>query len=238
MKKIPYSLILLFLLIGSSRVFAQAFTFERISPSIVDTTIGDMAQQIFSYGMVNNLTGSPLTYQIHIVNRYVTPGWDSIGMCTWRQCYVSGYYDISEQGSTGRDTLHVYFSPYMHPGNGHCTVTITASGTTVSQDFYASADPIGIHQISTVVKDFSLGQNFPNPFNPSTKINFTLPKAEYTFLRVYDILGREVKTLIAGQLNAGEYQVDFDAKDFASGMYYYSLRAGENVTVKKMVLVK
>ncbi len=239
MKKIILS-VLTVLCIYSSNVFAQSFTFTRISPAVFDTTVSsDSAQQIFSYGVVHNLTGGVIALNIQITNRYVTPGWDSIGMCTWNICYPPGNYNITNENCPpGYDTLHAYFSPFTHSGNGHCTITVTYQTTSASQDFGVVADPIGIHQISTIVKEFNLGQNYPNPFNPNTKINFSLSKGEFTYLRVYDILGREVKTLIAEQLNAGEYQVDFDARDLASGMYYYSLRAGDYVSVKKMVLVK
>jgi hypothetical protein len=65
-----------------------------------------------------------------------------------------------------------------------------------------------------------------------------VPSANYVDLRVYDILGREVKVLASKFVNAGEYEIEFDARDLASGMYYYRLQSGENVAVKKMTLVK
>lgn len=237
MKRI-FLLLFFTVLVSSANLFSQSFTFERIDPAIVSMTIGDSSQQIKSHGVVRNLTGGNITINFQILNRYVSPGWDSIGMCTWNTCYAPSNYNINEICPPGVDTVYIYFTPYMHPGNGHCTVRATNGSTTYDRDFSVSADPIGIQQISSLVKDFSLSQNYPNPFNPSTKINFSIPKNEVVYLRVYDILGREVKTLIAEQLNAGEYQADFDAKNLSSGMYYYSLRAGDNVTVKKMVLVK
>ena len=102
----------------------------------------------------------------------------------------------------------------------------------------ATPTAIGIQQISSIVKEFSLAQNYPNPFNPNTKINFSIPKGDHVSLRVYDMLGREVAVLVNGLLTAGEYQADFNAKGLSSGMYYYSLRSGDYVDVKKMVLVK
>jgi hypothetical protein len=101
-----------------------------------------------------------------------------------------------------------------------------------------TSQTIGITQINSLAKEFTLGQNYPNPFNPVTNINFSIPKSEFVSLRVYDILGREVKALVSQSLTAGEYEVNFDASGLSSGMYYYSLRAGDNVSVKKMVLVK
>jgi hypothetical protein len=239
MKKIILS-VLTVLCIYNANVFSQAFTFQRIDPAVVRETIStDTFAQIKNHGVVHNLTGSSINLNIYIINRYVSPLWDPVGMCDWNLCHGAGdstFLDVI--CPPGYDTLYAYFSPHSQPGIGQCTIRITYQSTTIDQDFGVAADPIGIQPISTIAKEFSLGQNYPNPFNPNTKINFSLPKNEFAYLRVYDILGREVKTLIAEQLNAGEYQVDFDAKDLASGMYYYSLRAGENVTVKKMVLVK
>ena len=85
---------------------------------------------------------------------------------------------------------------------------------------------------------FELNQNYPNPFNPSTTIKFAVPEAGNYSLRVYDILGQEVVTLVNGQLNAGTHKVSFEASRLASGMYIYKL-TGSNVNLtKKMILMK
>ncbi len=217
-------------------ITAQTFTFSRIDPNPV---YGSASDQLKSHGVVHNLTNQTLMLTININNRFVTSGWDSIGMCTWNLCYGAGQYVINEGiSANATDTIYVYFSPNGIAGNGSCTVNITYQSTSVNQDFGVVAWPISIKQISTTVKDFALSQNYPNPFNPSTKINFSVPSANYVDLRVYDILGREVKVLASKFVNAGEYEVEFDAKDLASGMYYYRLQSGENVAVKKMTLVK
>ncbi|MFN3426676.1 MAG: T9SS type A sorting domain-containing protein [Candidatus Thermochlorobacter sp.] len=85
---------------------------------------------------------------------------------------------------------------------------------------------------------FELFQNYPNPFNPSTVIGFTLPVASEVSLKVYDMLGREVATLVEGRQAAGQYQVPFTATGLASGVYFYRLQAGSFVETKKMMLVK
>jgi hypothetical protein len=159
-------------------------------------------------------------------------------MCTWVLCYGAGTYTIVETCPPGQHECYVYFYPNGIPGTGSCTVTMTYQSTTISQDFGVVADPVGIKQISSVVNGFELNQNYPNPFNPETKIGFAIPKSDYVDLRVYDILGREVKVLLSQQLNTGEYEIEFDAHNLASGMYYYRLQSGDNVSVKKMTLVK
>ena len=95
---------------------------------------------------------------------------------------------------------------------------------------------------------FSLEQNYPNPFNPSTTIEYNLPQGGFVTLKVYNILGKEVSTLVNEQIDAGKHKVDFDASGLNSGVYFYKLlvsdlqgkdgRAGELVETKKMILLK
>ncbi|MGE5439510.1 MAG: CHRD domain-containing protein [Bacteroidota bacterium] len=85
---------------------------------------------------------------------------------------------------------------------------------------------------------FALEQNYPNPFNPSTSIRFTLPASGFVNLTIYNMLGQRVQMLMNQQMNAGSYEVKFDASALPSGMYIYRLSAGENVSVKKMMLLK
>lgn len=85
---------------------------------------------------------------------------------------------------------------------------------------------------------FELAQNFPNPFNPTTSINFTLPEAGEASLKVYDMNGREVATLVNGMTERGAHTVTFDASGLSTGVYFYTLKAGELTSTQKMVLVK
>jgi len=87
-------------------------------------------------------------------------------------------------------------------------------------------------------ENFYLYQNYPNPFNPSTTIEFTLPKSEFVELKVYNILGKEVSTLVSNKLNQGNHTYTFDGKNLASGIYYYHLTAGDFREVKKMILLR
>jgi hypothetical protein len=97
-----------------------------------------------------------------------------------------------------------------------------------------------------VPSEFSLAQNFPNPFNSSTHVQFTIAGSRHVTMKVYDILGREVETLVDQPMNSGTYSVEWNASRFASGVYFYQLRAhqkdggqaGNFVSVKKMVLIK
>jgi hypothetical protein len=86
--------------------------------------------------------------------------------------------------------------------------------------------------------DFVLEQNYPNPFNPATNIRFSLPEANQVTLRVYDLLGQEVATLVNQFMNAGTFEVSFDASNLPTGIYTYSITAGDFQSVKKMMLIK
>ena len=85
---------------------------------------------------------------------------------------------------------------------------------------------------------FSLPQNHPNPFNPLTNITFHLPYSEFVELKVYNILGKEVATIVTNKLNQGNHTYTFDEKNLADGIYYYRIHAGDFQDVKKMVLIK
>jgi len=99
--------------------------------------------------------------------------------------------------------------------------------------------PTGITPITvTVPENYSLSQNYPNPFNPTTKINFSITKSGLTTLKVYDLLGKEVATLINQNLNAGTYVADFDGANLSSGVYFYKLEVNGFTEVKRMTLLK
>ncbi len=93
-------------------------------------------------------------------------------------------------------------------------------------------------QQANLVTTYSLSQNYPNPFNPTTVIDYTIPKESHVMLKIYDVLGQEVETLVNEEQNVGRYQVQFDGSRVASGVYFYRLVAGNHVVTKKMLLLK
>jgi len=95
-----------------------------------------------------------------------------------------------------------------------------------------------VEDVGGVPVQFALSQNYPNPFNPSTVITFSLPHSAFASLKVFDMLGREVATLVNGYTTAGSHDVQFNATNLASGVYFYKLTSGDLVQTKKMVLVK
>ena len=87
-------------------------------------------------------------------------------------------------------------------------------------------------------QSFNLSQSYPNPFNASTTIEFSLPQTGFVRLKVYNILGEVVATLVNEEKEAGSYHVQFDGTGLASGVYFYRMRAGEFVETKRLVLLK
>ena len=85
---------------------------------------------------------------------------------------------------------------------------------------------------------FKLDQNYPDPFNPSTIIRYQIPKQSFVQIKIYDVLGKEVRSLVNQDKNAGEYEVKFDGSNLSSGIYFYRITAGDFVATKKMILTK
>ena len=115
--------------------------------------------------------------------------------------------------------------------------SIDMIGCKIDGVFYGDSDLVGINNQNIPVS-FELFQNFPNPFNPKTRINFTLKENQTIKLIVYDLSGKLITTLTDGKRNQGMYHVDFDGSDLPSGIYFYRLESEESLQVKKMILLK
>lgn len=247
MKKLFVLAIVVYLALNVN-VKSQTISFTRVGPETITVT-DTSAYEGYIYAILNPSVSTDL--RLIRVLEDLTPGWQPLGtaLCNYQACYPPETDTVTANYSSlpTDDTCSFHFycrniNNIFVQGAGHIRIRaefVSNPSIFAELDFRANtSQTIGITQISSIVKDFSLGQNYPNPFNPTTNINFSIPNSEYVSLRVYDMLGREVKSLVSQSLTAGEYQANFDASGLSSGMYYYSLRAGEFVSVKKMVLVK
>ena len=175
-----------------------------------------------------------------IYPHYVSIKYSPNGVQQWVTIYTDN------QGMTSDLSIDTNLNIYVTgtTSNGHQATTIKYNQL------------LGIKPNSNEIPNkFSLSQNYPNPFNPSSKIKFSIPlsrglPAEHsqagvskgwgvlTSLKIYDILGREVAMLVNENLQSGTYDVTFDGSDYASGVYFYKLKAGDYSETKKMVLMK
>jgi hypothetical protein len=146
------------------------------------------------------------------------------------------------------DTQYVMIAQFIARGTNHLnSVTKLKQLDDFIQAFVDNGFVIGVNPISTRIPDgFKLYQNYPNPFNPVTTIKFDIPTplsppeggTQRVRLTIYDVLGKEIDVLVNEKLNTGSYSVNWDASNFASGVYYYVLSASEYYETKKMVLIK
>jgi len=150
-----------------------------------------------------------------------------------------GVYMSSNEGAnwslfnTGMPTVEVYDLKYRETNkillaatHGRGCFKIDLTGFT------------GINNNNITAESFSLGQNYPNPFNPATKIRYSIPNSSFVTLKVYDILGHEVETVISGMQTRGVYDVQWDGSKYSSGVYIYRINAGSFNDSKMMLLVK
>ena len=138
-------------------------------------------------------------------------------------------------------------SAYWVKVNGSGTLTLSSTGALVStnririihtDELPPSAPGDQLSVLSETPSSFALGQNYPNPFNPMTTLSFAIPRATFVTLKVYDILGKEVATLVNGLLETGKYSQTWNAADLASGIYTYRLIAGDYAETRKMLFLK
>jgi len=100
-------------------------------------------------------------------------------------------------------------------------------------------ETVGIIYNETSIPDkYNLYQNYPNPFNPNTTIKYELPKDVMVSIKIYDILGGEIKTLVNDFQRAGQYSINFNGSSLASGICFYRIKTGDFVSVKRMMLIK
>ena len=149
---------------------------------------------------------------------------------------IGGYDNESGYGLNHMDNIDASAATY----------TLSEQFGSINPTFYSAWDytnrrpaaGTGVVVNNSQVTKFDLAQNYPNPFNPSTKIQFSLADKSLAILKVFNLLGQEVATLQNGFLNAGPHEVTFDAKNLASGIYFYRLTAGDFTSIKKMIMLK
>jgi hypothetical protein len=187
------------------------------------------------------------------LSNYISvPAWRNWIVVTtpWPNFSVVGVWGADLRG-LGGNSATVFASGFLDPsanqnGEAFGLFAALANGTVVElPQLFGSEAQNALNKVMnenneeiSAVNNFSLEQNYPNPFNPTTSIKFSVPSAEFVTLKVYDILGNEVSTLVNEQKAPGNYEVRFDAGNLASGVYIYTLKAGNITQTKKLMLMK
>jgi hypothetical protein len=161
----------------------------------------------------------------------VTAKYDSTGSLVWITSIT--------QTSIGIDAIGDLF---LKDNNIYTTGTSYKNSPATGREFLAVKyfqTTVGVlQQYPNIPDKYSLEQNYPNPFNPSTKIKFSIPFYGYTTLKVFNISGQEIKALINEEISAGNFEAEFTAGEFPSGVYFYKLESGGFISTKKMILLK
>lgn len=255
--KIFFTVLIICLVTSTSFLKAQDISFVRIDG---DTTFGEVNPifPINAYAYFKNNTSQTLQLRmVRTVDNLPNAQWTS-SIC-YGYCYapfINVVPDTTTDPFSGlpfedpisllpgqQDTMDVTVTAGTE-GTAHVVIRIydvNEPSRYTDADFWIVATTTNIQQISTTVEGYKLTQNFPNPFNPSTQINFSIPKNEKVNLKVYDMLGNEVASLLNNEtLSAGSYNYDFNAGSFnlTSGVYFYKLSTSEFTDIKKMMLIK
>jgi hypothetical protein len=138
---------------------------------------------------------------------------------------------VSQTSGTTNGLVDVCFTD---ASNG----TAVGAGGTILRTINGGVSFVEEEKIAVVPNDYNLAQNYPNPFNPSTTIRYSVPQSSQVIIKVFDILGNEIETLVNEQKSTGTYEITWFAGNLPSGVYFYRLQAGNFVETKKMILMK
>ncbi|HEY5125501.1 MAG TPA: T9SS type A sorting domain-containing protein [Ignavibacteria bacterium] len=248
MKNLFLAFTLLFAFILTAN--AQNFTFYRVGPSIVSHDTTSFYPVVLKGVFKNTSTITRSFTFIRVLNDLPGPTWTS-QLCVGASCYPAEVDTCPPYGQdpitlapNATDTLYI---DVLGLTQGLGTIVMKVFITTLPAQYITDTFRVqlnyhtSIRQISSVVKDFELSQNYPNPFNPVTLINFSIPKKQNVSLKVYNLLGMEVATLVNNEnLGIGSYSFDFNANEYglSSGIYFYRLQAEDFTFTRKMMLTK
>lgn len=164
-------------------------------------------------------------------------GITGVGTTFWVTRQEAGIYRTDNNGTNWTTEYTAPAGVFNHIGKARTGTRLWGArnnGSISKSDGLTAVIPISTNTPGS----YQLSQNYPNPFNPTTNIRFAIPKNSLVTMKVYDALGREVTTLVNEFKNAGTYQVDFNALNLSSGIYFYTIKAADFAETKKMMLVK
>ena len=221
-------------------IYHETFLYDTAS---VQTDI------IFYFEVINISNEDQIVFVVRTINElpFPEPQWSS-SLCFGELCYPSDIDSIATSGGSNPplasgDTLFASIHVYPQSGVGTASIqvqlgTFAHPTDRVTLNFIATTDPSVNVEDEIVAGKYFLEQNYPNPFNPSTQISYGVKEGGFVSLKVYNILGSEIATLVNDFKSPGNYIVDFKSANLSSGVYLYRLSVNNFVQTRKMILEK
>lgn len=237
------TLLTLFLFVIPGSILAQDITFEPHDTILTDT-LG--AEIIFLIDVTNVSQTEQTVFIVRTIND-LPADWTS-SLC-FELCFAYFIDSIATTpdfgstplmpGETREVSLHVFTSVNAGTANVQLQAGTTHDPVNrITVDFTAIVNPTSVENDGEQPNEYFLTQNFPNPFNPSTKISYGIREAGVVTIKVFNILGSEVATLVNEYKSAGNYEVSFGKNELASGIYIYRLTVNNFIQTRKMILEK
>ena len=222
-------------------------TFGQAWPSISESEDGQVLYAMWTgpelptTGTLNVDNGFYHTDLYHALSEDGGANWTYLGLFPGMVANMSETYGHAAQHLEKiSDTDYKAHIVYMADPSAGVGVFGEGDAAALCDILYTTYDIVltSVDDDANLVRNFDLAQNYPNPFNPSTVINYTLAERSNVTLKVYDVLGKEVASLVNNSQEVGSHQVTFDASNLASGLYIYTLNAGNFTSSKKMMFLK
>jgi hypothetical protein len=200
-----------------------AITFDKTSLAFGNAIIGSLLQQ--SVRITNSGNADLIISSVTINGTgFTLPNGE-----TSKTINAGSYYDLSVQFIPNTATNHNGTIILTHNASGSPTnIYLTGNGIT----------SISVGELEDIFDTYNLSQNYPNPFNPITKIKYMIKESGFVSLQVHDVFGREIRQLVNGYQPSGNYEIEFNADNLPSGIYFYKLQSNKFSAIKKMVLIR
>jgi hypothetical protein len=239
----------IFLLLIFTIPFIQSLA-QDIEVTREDSVIyGSPGDELVLYTHITNISAVDQVVFLVRSEETIPADWTS-SLCFGILCFPPTFDSVATDAGFSLDPVHPgetieasvhFFTNSTVQGTGHVQIQIGAAHNPDVRtiiNLTASTEPSAVVNEDNNIKDFKVFQNYPNPFNPSTKISFVIPQRSNVNVKVYNITGTEVATLVNEVKDPGSYSVNFNAEKLSSGVYFYKITAGKFSSVRKMILIK
>ncbi|HSD64725.1 MAG TPA: C25 family cysteine peptidase [Ignavibacteriaceae bacterium] len=228
---------------GTYKTIGASFEFGGLTDGAAESTKQELMAKIVDFFGLNPVPVELTAFKADVDEKGITLNWETSTEINNSAFDIERSADnksfekigsIKGHGTTAEPQQYTFKDAGITSGKGIVYYRLKQINLDGSSE-YTEAIQV---EYSIIPVEFSLSQNYPNPFNPSTTIKFGIPKEVKVTLKVYDILGAEIATIVNQKLDPGYYQYEWNAKEFASGVYIYRIEAGSFVKVKKMMIMK